>query len=296
MNETHDAATASWLTRAVVESARAARDERTRTIFAALIEHLHAFVREVELTPQEWMAGIEFLTATGHTCDGVRQEFILLSDTLGVSMLVDALASRKATGGTESTVLGPFFTADALDVPAGGSIAKAGAGKPLFVSGQVRDTAGNAVANAPLEVWETDGAGNYDVQYPGRTEPDCRGRLHTAPDGTFGFRAVLPVSYSIPGDGPVGAMLAALGRHTMRPAHLHFKIEAEGYAPLTTAIYAKGDPYLDGDAVFGVKPSLVGDFVRHDDPAEARERGCSAPFYTLERDFVLVPAPVTAVA
>ncbi|MGP6158273.1 MAG: dioxygenase [Vulcanimicrobiaceae bacterium] len=290
MNDAQKPTTAAWLTQAVLDSAASARDERTRTIFRKLVGHLHAFVREVELTPQEWMAGIQFLTATGQQCDDVRQEFVLLSDTLGVSTLVDAIAAREASAGTESSVLGPFFTTDAHDIPAGESIAKAGSGETLFVSGQVRDTAGRPIVNASIEVWETDGTGNYDVQYVDRSQPNCRGRLHTDAEGAFRFRAVLPVSYSIPGDGRVGEMLAALGRHTMRPAHLHFKIEAPSFLPLTTALYVKGDPYLDGDAVFGVKPSLVSDFVRHDDPAGASERGCEPPFYTLEADFVLVHA------
>jgi protocatechuate 3,4-dioxygenase beta subunit len=296
MNELHENRTAEWLTQAVVDSASGARDARLRTIFTSLVEHLHAFVREVELTPEEWIGGIEFLTATGQKCDGVRQEFILLSDTLGVSMLVDALANRVTGGGTESSVLGPFFTTDAHDVEAGESIAKPGAGDPLFVSGHVRDTQGRPIPNVAIEVWEVDGTGTYDVQYADRVDPDCRGRVHTDANGAFHFRAVRPVSYSIPGDGPVGAMLAALGRHTMRPAHVHFKLDASGFMPLTTAIYVNGDPYLNGDAVFGVKPSLVGDFVRHDEPAEMRERGCEAPFFTLERDFVLAPLPAAAPA
>jgi protocatechuate 3,4-dioxygenase beta subunit len=164
------------------------------------------------------------------------------------------------------------------------------------VSGFVQDPAGEPIANATIDVWETDGTGTYDVQYADRVEPDCRGRLHTDRNGAFHFRAIRPVSYSIPGDGPVGAMLAALGRHTMRPAHLHFKFEAHGYLPLTTAIYVDGDPYLSGDAVFGVKPSLIGDFVRHDDSEEASRRGCEVPFYTLERTFVLVPGRVAVPA
>jgi protocatechuate 3,4-dioxygenase beta subunit len=289
-----DSVTAAWLTKAVLESAAAARDGRTRTLFTKLIEHLHAFVREVELTPQEWMSGIEFLTATGKKCDDFRQEFILLSDTTGISMLVDALASGRASGSTESTVLGPFFTLDAHDVAAGGTIAKEGSGYPLFVSGHVRDTLGRSIANAPIDVWETDGTGTYDVQYADRLEPDCRGRLRTDAQGAFRFRGVLPVSYSIPSDGPVGAMLSALGRHSMRPAHVHFKIEPDGYVPLTTAIYVRGDPYLEGDAVFSVKPSLISDYRRHEGAGEAAERGCSVPFYTLERDFVLAPVSVPA--
>jgi protocatechuate 3,4-dioxygenase beta subunit len=296
MNQIEHPAIAASLTRQVIESAASARDERTRTIYTKLVEHLHAFVREVELTPQEWSTGIAFLTATGQKCDDFRQEFILLSDTLGISMLVDAIASAHASAGTESTVLGPFFTTDAPDVELGGSVAKPGSGIPLFVSGHVRDPQGAPIANAPIEVWETDGDGSYDVQYAERVEPNCRGRLRTDLAGAFRFRAVLPVSYSIPADGTVGTMLAALGRHSMRPAHLHFQIAPDGFVPLTTQIFVPGDRYLGGDAVFGVKPSLIGNYIRHDDPDRARELGCEASFYTLEHDFVLVPAQVSALA
>jgi len=278
-----DLAIAQDLTANVIASGEGASSERLRFLYIKLVEHLHAFVREVELTPEEWLAGIRFLTATGQKCDDVRQEFILLSDTLGVSMLVDSLASRVASAGTESTVLGPFFTTDAPDVARGDEIARLRKGIPLAVTGSVRDPEGTPIANAAIEVWEVDGDGLYDVQYADRTVPDCRARVHTSADGTFAFGATLPVSYSIPGDGPVGAMLAALGRHTMRPAHMHFALGAPGFVPLTTAIYVNGDPYIDSDAVFGVKASLVGDYVEH---AGGR--------YTLHRDFVLVPERVRA--
>jgi protocatechuate 3,4-dioxygenase beta subunit len=269
------------LTRDVVATGAGASSERLRRIFTSLVEHLHDFVRDVELTPDEWFAGIQFLTATGRKCDEVRQEFILLSDTLGVSMLVDALANRDASGGTESTVLGPFFTTDAPDVPAGAAIAAPGLGVPLHVTGSVSDTGGRPIAGATIEVWEVDGDGFYDVQYADRKDPNCRGRVHTDADGRFAFDATVPVSYSIPGDGPVGEMLAQLGRHTMRPAHVHFMLAAPGFRKLTTAIYVDGDPYIDGDAVFGVKPSLVGTYVHHDGP--------DGGYATLHRDFVLVP-------
>jgi hydroxyquinol 1,2-dioxygenase len=275
-----DSAIAASLTRDVIESGANAPDERWRHIYGKLVEHLHAFVRDVELTPDEWMTGIKFLTATGQKCDDVRQEFILLSDTLGVSMLVDALANRRASAGTESTVLGPFFTTDAPDVPFGGSISRPGSGIPLHVTGTVTAPDGSPIAGAAIEAWEVDGDGLYDVQYADRAEPNSRGRVRTNESGAFDFHATLPVSYSIPGDGPVGAMLASLGRHTMRPAHLHFSFAAPGFAPLTTALYVGGDPYIDGDAVFGVKPSLVGNYVRHDAPE---------PHVTLHYDFVLVP-------
>jgi protocatechuate 3,4-dioxygenase beta subunit len=265
-----------------------------RAIFASLIRHLHDFVRDVELTPAEWAEGIAFLTQTGQKCDATRQEFILLSDTCGVTMLVDALANRKAGAATESTVLGPFYARDSPEVALHGSIASEGKGIPLFVSGRVLDTDGEGLEGALIEAWETDGDGLYDSQYEGSVAPDCRGRVRAAADGTYAFRAVLPVGYSIPTDGPVGALMQRLGRHTMRPAHLHFQISAEGYVGVTTAIYAEGDPYLDSDAVFGVKSSLVEPFVRHDSMAEAQALGVTAPFYVLRRDFILAPALVAA--
>jgi protocatechuate 3,4-dioxygenase beta subunit len=269
--------TAENVTEQVVGSTAAGTDARTREIVSSLVRHLHAFVRDVDLTPDEWLAGIEFLTATGQKCDALRQEFILLSDVLGVSMLVDALANRKPSGATESTVLGPFFTHDAPDVAPHASIASPGKGERLAVSGRVSDTAGKPLAGALLEVWETDGDGLYDTQYASREQPDCRGRIRTAADGSFAFEAVVPVSYSIPTDGPVGALLLRLGRHTFRPAHVHFTIAAEGYEAVTTAIYVDGDEYLDSDAVFGVKASLV-------EPFEHGEG-----LRTLHRDFVLAP-------
>jgi protocatechuate 3,4-dioxygenase beta subunit len=182
---------AESLTDAVVASADGAADARTKTIFTSLVRHLHAFVRDVELAPEEWLAGIRFLTATGKTCDDVRQEFILLSDTLGVSMLVDAIAGREASAGSESTVLGPFFTADAPDVPHGGSIAAGGTGVPLHVTGAVTDPAGRPIADATIEVWEVDGDGLYDVQYADRDVPNCRGRINTDAAGAFAFSGTL---------------------------------------------------------------------------------------------------------
>ena len=281
---------ADTITDAVIASVAPASDARLRAIYASLIRHLHDFVREVELTPDEWAAGIGFLTATGQKCDAIRQEYILLSDTCGVSMLVDALANRKSGAATESTVIGPFHTADAPEIPLDGSIASAGKGAPLLVSGRVTDSAGAPLAGAVVEAWETDGHGLYDTQYAVRDVPDCRGYVRTASDGRFAFRAVLPVEYSIPTDGPVGDMLRALGRASMRPAHLHFKIAAAGHVPVVTALYVDGDPSLDADAVFGVKSSLVARFERHDSADDARRLGLTPPFYTLAHDFVLEPA------
>lgn len=264
------------LTEAVLASASACEDARLRFVFERLVRHLHAFADEVALTPEEWLAGVRFLTATGAMCDEFRQEFMLLSDTLGVTSLVDDIAQRASANGTESSVLGPFYNENPPELERGANLAARAGGIPLHVSGRVRDPEGAGIAGAIVDVWGTDGGGLYDSQHADHAI-DCRGRFRTAPDGSFAFRTVLPQSYSIPTDGPVGALLQRLGRHTFRPAHLHFRIAAEGFRPLTTAIYAAGDPYLSSDAVFGVHASLV----------EAFERDASSGDATLERDFIL---------
>jgi len=269
----------STLTERVAASASACEDARLRTVFESLVRHLHAFVHEVELTPQEWLAGVEFLTATGHMCDDYRQEFMLLSDTLGVTSLVDEIAQRANGDATESSVLGPFYTENPPEIAQGESIAAPGDGVPLDVQGRVRSDRGAAIAGAVVDVWGTDGGGLYDSQHQDHPV-DCRGRIRTAGDGSFRLRTVLPQSYSIPTDGPVGALLRRLGRHTFRPAHLHFRISAEGFRPLTTALYAAGDPYLASDAVFGVRDSLIESF--HRDEASGA---------TLERDFLIAEIP-----
>jgi protocatechuate 3,4-dioxygenase beta subunit len=282
------------VTEAVLASVSPSADPRLRRIYASLITHLHAFAREVELTPDEWSAGIAFLTATGQACDTIRQEFILLSDTCGLSTLVDALANRKSGGATESTVIGPFHTDDAPEIPLGASIASDGRGEPLIVRGRVTDGSGAPLPGALVEAWETDGDGYYDTQYARREAPDCRGFVRAAADGRYAFRAVVPVDYAIPTDGPVGVMLRNLGRAAMRPAHLHFKVAADGFVPVVTSIFVGASTHLDDDAVFGVKSSLIEPFVRHESADEAAALGVRAPFYTLERDFVLVPALVAA--
>jgi len=265
---------------------------RTKLIFTRLITHLHQFVEETSLTTEEWMTAINFLTRAGQTCSPTRQEFILLSDILGVSALVDGLNNPTTSGGTNSSVLGPFFTEDAPDVNIGDSIASEGKGEYLYVEGRVLDTSGKHVSSATIETWETDSEGYYDTQYFDRTEPDCRGRIHTDDQGRYGFRAVVPVAYPIPGDGPVGELLLHLNRHNMRPNHIHLSIEAPGYRKLVTALYPKGDKWLSSDAVFGVKSSLVVDLKDIDDEEEARRRGFpkGKTFKLLQYDFVLVPS------
>ena len=263
-------------------------DPRFRQIITALVEHLHAFVTEVELTPAEWEAGIDFLTRTGKTCTDIRQEFILLSDTLGVSVLVDEIANPKVPPATPSSVLGPFYTHDAPEIEQGGMITKDVKGELTYVHGTVRDLQGKPIAGALVETWETNGDGLYDNQYEVREEPDYRGFLYTGADGGFAFYAVKPVSYSIPTDGPVGEMLRAGARLSMRPAHLHLKISADGFAPLTTSAYTAGDPYIDCDAVFGVKPELIRSYQQYD----PQRHGALAtkPKFVLDFDVVLPPA------
>jgi catechol 1,2-dioxygenase len=275
-------------TAAVLERMSGAKDARLREIVASVVKHLHAVVREVEPTMDEWMAAIQFLTDTGHKSDDKRQEFILLSDTLGVSMLVDAINNRKPSGATESTVLGPFHVGGAPKRRMGDTISLDGKGDPVYVSGQVLDEDGQPIADALLDVWQTSSDGAYDVQDPSQPAMNLRGLFTTGADGRFFFRTVKPKHYSIPTDGPVGRMLAALGRHAMRPAHIHFIVGARGYEPVTTHVFVAGDPYLDSDAVFGVKDSLVETFARHDDPAKAKRLGLGNPFYTASHDFRLV--------
>jgi catechol 1,2-dioxygenase len=275
-------------TAAVIERLSESRDPRLKEIMTSVITHLHAVVREVEPTQEEWMAAIEFLTATGQKCDDKRQEFILLSDTLGVSMLVDAINNRKPSGATESTVLGPFYVAGAPKLEMGDTISKDGKGDPAYVSGRVLDPEGKPIKGALLDVWQTSSDGFYNTQDPNQPEMNLRGLFETGADGKFFFRTVKPSSYPIPTDGPVGKMLTALGRHPMRPAHIHFIVGAPGFEPVTTHIFVAGDTYLDSDAVFGVKDSLIEPFEVHDDAKRAKELGLRNPFYTAEHDFTLV--------
>lgn len=279
------------ITASVLRSLEGTPDPRLKTIMTSLITHLHAFIREVELTEAEWWQAIQFLTAVGQTCDDRRQEFVLLSDTLGVSMLVDAINHRADGGATESTVLGPFYREGARDLPAGASISLDGRGEPAVVSGRVLSIDGTPLRGALLDVWEGNENGLYEQQDPAQPDMNLRGRFRTDDQGRFKIVAIKPVSYPIPDDGPVGRMLRALGRHPYRPAHIHFIVTADGHAPLTTHLFAQGDPYLGSDAVFGTKDALIVDFVRHDSAEEAAQHGVRPPFFTVDYDFVLKPSP-----
>ena len=236
-------------------------DERLALITTAAIRHLHELVAEVGLTREEWFAGIRFLTETGHMCSGERQEYILLSDTLGVSMLVEMINHGAAEGSTEPTVFGPFHVEGAPDRAMGDTIVVQPdeRDQPLMLRGRVTDLDGTPLDGAVLDVWQTATNGWYDVQDPGQPAMNCRGVFTTGPDGRYEICTVRPVAYQIPGDGPAGALLFANGRHNWRPAHVHFVVSAPGHKSVITHLFDAASDYLDSDAVFGVRESLVVD-------------------------------------
>jgi len=251
------------LTEAVLESLEKCDNPRLLQIMQSIIKHLHGIVRDVEPTPEEWFAAIQFLTQTGQKCDDVRQEFILLSDTLGISMLVDAINNRKPDGATQTSVLGPFYTEGAPEFDLGADLAP-GEEPGVTVSGTVTSVEGKPLAGALLDIWQTDPNGLYHMQDPEQEEHHLCGKISTDTDGGFTFRTLKPVSYPIPTDGPVGALLAKLGRHPFRPAHIHFIVSAPGFERITTQLFIEGDEYLESDAVFGVKDSLVVNYKSED--------------------------------
>ncbi|MDP2073982.1 intradiol ring-cleavage dioxygenase [Hydrogenophaga sp.] len=267
------------ITQAVMARFAQTPDPRLKEIMTSLVQHLHAFAREVKLTEAEWMQGIEFLTATGQKCDDKRQEFILLSDTLGLSMLTVAMNNDKPPGCTEATVFGPFHVEDAPHIELGGDVAQGAKGLPCEVRGTVRGLDGAPVPHAHIEVWQADAEGLYDVQRADCNKAQARGVLQADAQGQYHFTSILAEAYPIPDDGPVGDMLKATKRHPWRPAHLHFLIQAPGYQTLITHVFRNGDQYLDSDAVFGVRESLIADWLPQ---ADGR--------YLVEFDFVLNPA------
>lgn len=267
------------ITAAVVDSFDGCDSPRLKQLMTSLVTHLHDFAREVKLTEAEWAQGIAFLTATGQKCDDKRQEFILLSDVLGLSMLTVAMNNDKPAGCTEATVFGPFFVEGAPHYAHGDDVANGAAGEPCEVRGTVRGLRGEPIADAVIDVWQADAGGHYDVQHAGLDHAQGRGVLRSGPDVGFHFRTIVAEAYPIPTDGPVGVLLEATGRHPWRPAHLHFKIEAAGYEPLITHVFRDGDTWLDSDAVFGVRQSLVAEWAAQADGT-----------HRLDFGFVLNPA------
>lgn len=279
------------ITGEVLRRFEATKNARLREIMQSLVTHLHAFAQEVQLTEQEWFAGIEFLTAVGQKCSHNRQEFILLSDTLGLSMITDLINHRVPGSATETTVLGPFYRSGAPDLPPGANMAESDpTGMPLLVSGRVTDPAGRPIANAVLDCWQASSAGLYDSQVGDGEELGMRGVYRTDNDGRYQLRTTRPKYYPIPTDGPVGDMIRATNRHPYRPGHLHYKISAPGFKTLVTHIFDSTSKYLDSDTVFAVKPSLIVDFDEHQTPDETATRlGMTGPYATGEFDFVLSP-------
>ena len=266
------------ITEAVIASFAGTTNPRLKEIMTSLVQHLHAFAREVQLTEDEWFQGIDFLTRCGHITDDKRQEFILLSDVLGLSMLTVAMNNDKPAGCTEATVFGPFHVEGAPHYELGEDIANGAKGTPCTVRGTVRGIDGEPIAGAVLDVWQSDEDGLYDVQHADLGHAQARGIVTADAQGHYHFRSIVAVPYASPHDGPVGQMLQAVGRHPWRPAHLHFMVQAPGYETLITHVFRDHSDYLDSDAVFGVRQSLVCDWVEQADGT-----------YLMEYDFVLNP-------
>jgi hydroxyquinol 1,2-dioxygenase len=275
----------STITQAVVDSFDGAADPRFKQIIESLTRHLHAFAREVDLTPQEWKAGIDFLYRSGQISDEKRNEFILTSDVLGLSSLVDMLQSDP--GATERSALGPFHSEGSPALAVGGDLKQHNDGEPLLVHGRVLDESGKPVAGAQLDFWQAAVNGKYWQQDPAQHPHNLRFRMTTGDDGVYAFTTVQPAPYSVPYDGPVGDLLRAGGRHAWRPAHFHFIVGAAGFRPLTTEVFFSGDPYLDSDAIFGVRESLVVTVAPNTDAALAKRYGLAVPFHSVGFDFKL---------
>lgn len=279
------------ITEAVLARVRGAPDARVRQVSEALVRHLHAFIREVEPTEADWEWGIRFLTEVGRFCTETRQEFILLSDTLGVSMLVDALNHRVPQGATQTTIFGPFYVTPP-QFPPGANIKGHLSGTPLYLSGTVSSAGGQPLAGATVDVWHSDSEGFYDLQKLDE-HPDFagRGRFQTDTQGRFHLWTIRPTAYPIPHDGPVGRMLRAQGRHPYRPEHVHFLITASGHRKLVTHLFAAGDEYLDSDVVFGVKKSLVREYTPHSGGTAPDGTVLQGTWYSLQHDFQLAAEP-----
>jgi hydroxyquinol 1,2-dioxygenase len=279
------------ITDAALERVRNAESPRIREISEAVVRHLHALVREVRPTFEEWQYAVEFLTRTGHTCDDKRQEFILLSDTLGISMLVDAINHPNSEHSTETTVLGPFYVQGPPEKELGADIAGPLQGEPMFVDGTVTSADGKPLANAIVDIWHSDADGFYDVQQMDKLgELAGRARFRTDKQGRFYFWTIRPSFYPIPDDGPVGDMLKAQGRHPYRPAHVHFMLQADGHEPVVTHVFDSTDKYLDSDAVFGVKDSLIRDYAEQPSGTAPDGTVMTKPYFRLHYDFRMVPS------
>src|SRR3954447_4021822 len=284
------------LTAAVIRSFDDTPNPRAKFLLQELVKSLHDYVRKTDLTFEEWEYAIDFLTRTGQKCTEIRQEFILLSDVLGVSMLVDAVNHRDREGATETTVLGPFYVGEHKVAPHGTDISASLPGERMFVQSRVADLKGKPLAGVPVDVWHADDDGFYDSQKPSYATqgPSSRARFITDADGRFFFRTILPCSYPIPTDGPVGEMIVQTRRHAMRPAHVHFLVDAPGHQPLITHVFMDGDKYLDSDVVFGVKDELVARIERRTDPTMPDGKPAAAPWHLMTYEFRMKPGDGSA--
>ena len=277
------------LTQAVLTSFKNSTSERFHEVMQSLVKHLHAFVQDVNLTEDEWFKAIDFLTRTGHITDAKRQEFILLSDILGVSMLVIDINNKQYAEATASTVFGPFYFEGSPPYTNGDDIANGASGEPCFMKGRVLSTTGEPLAGAHIEIWQADDHGLYDVQSKDSSRTYGRGHLSSDSEGYYYFWSVRPEAYPIPEDGPVGELLHAANRSPMRPAHVHFMITLPGYKTLITHVFKAHDQYLNSDAVFGVRSSLITNFELHEPGIAPDGKHMAVPFYTMNYDFHLAP-------
>lgn len=280
--------TEDTLTEAVVARLKDVKDARFKQLMTSLIRHLHAFAKDVQLTEEEWFEAIKFLTAVGQKCDGKRQEFILLSDVLGLSMMTVAINHKTEPGATEATVLGPFFAHGAKEFEYGGDLREGATlkGEDVWVCGRVSSVDGKPIPGAVLDIWQAKADGIYDLQTDGEFE--LRGRVKANAKGEYAFKSYKPKFYSIPVDGPVGELVRNTGNNHMRPAHMHAIVSAPGYQQVITHVFVEGDPYLDSDAVFAVKDSLVAKYEKLG-AAEAKKLGLPEKSLKLEFDFKLAP-------
>jgi protocatechuate 3,4-dioxygenase beta subunit len=282
--------TAADITEAALRSFDRTPNPRAKLLLQAAVKHLHAFATETNLTTNELIKLAEILTAAGQISDASRHEFLLMSDVMGLTMVVDYNTNKKPDGAFESSVLGPFYRADAPWINMGGDVCRQkDIGTPALVSGRVLSTNSTPIGGAVLDIWQVPANGMYENTDPSQVEFNCRGRLRAADDGSYRFWTVKPVPYPIPKDGPAGLILDAAQRHNMRAAHIHVIVEAPGYEKVISELFVVGDPYIGSDAVFGVKDSLIVDFVRHESAEDAEKYGRPVPFYTADYDFVLVP-------
>ena len=281
--------TKDTLTEAVLATIANDADPRFREIMMSLIKHMHGFVKEVDLSQEEWVAAIEFLFQTGQKTTRKRNEFILLSDTLGITSLIDLLSGHATVGATESSVLGPFYVEGAPMIKNGGDLIGQNPGDPGIVRGRVLAPDGAAISGALLDIWQNASNGLYSVEDADQDDNNLRCRMHANGDGAYSVTTIRPMPYTVPDDGPAGVMLHAMGRHPWRPAHIHFKVTADGYQDLVTELYPDDDRYIDEDAVFGVRDSLAVTLARNDSDIDAKSFGLNAPFFDLTYDFVLRP-------